>query len=195
MNRIARAGIILLCTATFSQGTFAKPDLGKIWATKTIWLRLAVAGPARGEPVRVLADKYFVPSAKDKPAEGEKITKWPECMLLKKLDRIVLTAEHKKLSLGWDSRQWTVRKDGIEGLVGIAPTFVFIVGDDEEENQFWIFELYGEKGELSFMSVAHDCGGGMFQQHPQTKFAPLVNAELTWELATRVRASAEPPKK
>lgn len=176
--------LIVLCIGLVPQIAKAKPDLGKIWFAESIVLRLAEVAPILSDPGSDLDKKFFISNDAKKTDEPRKDSvRWCECVLVRKLEKVVLPDALQKESLSWGALEWADSKAGLSGVVGLAASSIFVVGDDELQNQFWIFELYGSKGELGYIGVAHDCGFGMFQYHPNTRFALLANAALASKLA------------
>ncbi|HSI64440.1 MAG TPA: hypothetical protein VLE43_15030 [Candidatus Saccharimonadia bacterium] len=188
MKRIFLTWFTVFCTAAFPQAAAAKPDLGKVWSAETIVLRLAEASAGLSDPGSDLEKKYFV-TTESKSADPPKDSiRWCECVLVRQLAKVALPDDLRKESnLYWGELEWKSSKSELAAVVGLASSSIYLVGDDELENQFWIFELYGSNGELGYIGVAHDCGSGMFQYHPNTKFALLAHRDLLEKLAHLAR--------
>jgi hypothetical protein len=193
MKRNLLTWFTVFCAAVLPLVAAAKPDLGKVWSAETIVLRLAEVSAGLSNPGSDLEEKYFVTAASKSTGLPKDSIRWCECVLVRKLAMVALPDELRKESnLYWGDLEWKRSKGEIGGVVGLASSSIYLVGDDELENQFWIFELYGSNGEWGCIGVAHDCGSGMFQYHPNTKFALLAHRDLLEKLARQAKKAPAP---
>jgi hypothetical protein len=189
-----RCALTLFGLLLSASSVYAEPDLTKVWATRWIGLQVPLVQKGMASQSTDLDEKYLNPKAARPADQNNDAVYWTGAMLLQTADKTleIPKALQKKGVLEFSSMKWTEDKEELRGVVGLAAARTFVVSDDESD-EFWIIEVYGEaKRATAYLSVGYHCGANLYQQRMDTKFAIITNQEVIYALMTAKEPATKP---
>lgn len=187
---IVLAGIVSMI-AVMANSAYSEPDFSQIWSTQSLRLEIAEGQSGIAEMRSNLEERYFKEPAITKiPQNPNSSVSWVACQVFSQRAKIeIQKSEALSLQKRFAQLTWDVKKSLLDGIIGLAPSHIFVIADKDFEGQFWLLEVYGgEANHIGYLSVAFSCGSELFQHHPNSNFGYLAES---WLITKAAEALAE----